>query len=455
MSQGTRALTTKSVARAMLLFAIPIFFSNLFQQLYNTVDSLIVGNFIGDEALAAVGSSGSLIFLLTGFVNGVSIGAGVLIARHFGAGNDAALRRTVHTSVALGLAAGAALTVIGVVFTPQILRWMGTPDNVIGNSIIYFRIYFLGSIPVVLYNVGASILQSVGDSRSPMCYLIAASLLNVVLDLLFIAGFGMGVGSAALATILSQALSAVMAFRKLGKETSAFGVRWREVRFHGPTLRAIVAQGVPSGVQNSVISLANVVVQASINSFGSQAMAGCASYSKIEGFAFLPITCFSMALATFVSQNLGAQRPDRVRKGMRFGVVTSVCLAECIGFGIFALSPLLIRAFNGDPHVIAFGVQQARTASLFYCLLAFSHCSAGILRGLGRPVVPMVVMLAIWCAVRISYITIALHFVHAIQVVFWAYPLTWSISSIIFAFYLLRVALPALSAAPVETSGQP
>ena len=188
---------------------------------------------------------------------------------------------------------------------------MGTPDNVIGNSILYFRIYFMGSIAVVLYNVGASILQSVGDSRSPMFYLIAASLLNVVLDLVFIAGFGMGVGSAAFATILSQALSAFLAFRKLGRARGAWAVRWRDVRFDLPTLRAVVAQGVPSGVQNSVISLANVVVQANINSFGADAMAGCAAYSKVEGFAFLPVTCFAMALATFVSQNIGAGQLGR------------------------------------------------------------------------------------------------------------------------------------------------
>ncbi len=445
MSQNVRGLTTRSVATSMLLFAIPIFFSNLFQQLYNAVDSLIVGNFIGDEALAAVGSSGSLIFLLTGFVNGVSLGAGVLVARHFGSGDDDSLRRTVHTTVALGLAAGAALTVIGIAFTPQILRWMGTPDNVIGNSVIYFRIYFMGSIPVVLYNVGAGILQSTGDSRSPMCYLIAASLLNVVLDLLFIAGFHMGVGSAAVATILSQTLSAFLAFRKLSREKSAFGVRWRQVRFHGPTLRAVIRQGVPSGVQNSVISLANVVVQASINSFGSQAMAGCAAYTKVEGFVFLPITSFSMALATFVSQNLGAKRPDRVRKGMRFGLLTSVCLAEGIGVIIFLLAPIFIHAFNSEAAVVAFGVQQAHTASLFYFLLAFSHCSAGLLRGLGRPIIPMAVMLAIWCALRITYITVALRFIHSIQVIFWAYPLTWGISALLFALYLLFRALPSIN----------
>ena len=442
MFKGQVSLTEGSVAKGMLVFAIPIFFSNLFQQLYNAVDSLIVGNFLGGNALAAVGSSGSLIFLLTGFVNGVSLGAGVLIARHYGARDSEALKRTVHTTVALGLAASVVLTVVGVILTPQILRWMGTPDDVLANSIVYFRVYFLGSTAVVLYNVGASILQSVGDSRSPMYYLIAASLLNVVLDLLFIGVFHFGVGAAALATIISQAASAFLAFRKLTLTTEDYGVRWKQVRFHGATLRAVVAQGVPSGVQNSVISLANVIVQANINSFGAQAMAGCGAYSKIEGFAFLPVTCFSMALATFVSQNIGAAKLDRVRKGMRFGLITSPLLAEGIGVIIFTLAPLLIAAFNNEPEVVAFGVQQARTVALFYCLLAFSHCCAGILRGLGRPTVPMVIMLAIWCALRIAYITIVLRLIPDIGVIFWAYPLTWSISSILFAWYLAHCPLP-------------
>lgn len=443
MFQKNVSLTEGSVAKGMLVFAVPIFFSNLFQQLYNAVDSLIVGNFLGGNALAAVGSSGSLIFLLTGFVNGVSLGAGVLVARHYGAGDESALRRAVHTTVALGLAAGAALTVLGVALTPQILRWMDTPAEVLPNSIVYFRVYFLGCLSVVMYNVGASILQSVGDSRSPMRYLITASVLNVILDLWFIAGLRMGVGGAALATILSQTVSAVLAFRKLTLSREAYGVRWRQVRFHPATLRAVVAQGVPSGVQNSVISIANVIVQANINAFGALAMAGCGAYSKVEGFAFLPVTCFSMALATFVSQNVGAGKLDRVRRGMRFGAVASSLLAEGVGLTMFALAPWLIAAFNQEPDVIAFGVRQARTVALFYCLLAFSHCCAGILRGLGRPVAPMVIMLAIWCALRITYITVTVHFIPRIEVIFWAYPLTWTISSVLFAWYLTHCPLPA------------
>ena len=229
----SNSLTEGSVARGMLLFAIPIFISNLFQQLYNAADSLIVGNFLGGEALAAVGSSGSLIFLLTGFVNGVALGAGVLIARYFGAKDWESLEKAIHTTVALGLAAGAVLTVVGVILTPQILHWMGTPEDVIGNSVAYFRTYFLGSIAVVMYNVGASILQSVGNSRSPMKYLITASLINIVLDLLFIGVLGYGVAAAAFATIISQSVSAILAFSKLMRSKEAWAVSWRKVRFDG------------------------------------------------------------------------------------------------------------------------------------------------------------------------------------------------------------------------------
>ena len=257
-------LTEGSVPRKMLAFALPIFFSNLFQQLYNAVDSLIVGNFIGRSALAAVSSTSSMILLMVGFINGVSLGAGVLIARYYGAEDDDNMERAVHTTVALGLTAGVILTVVGVILTPQILKWIGTPADVIENSILYFRIYFCGSSAVVLYNMGASILQSVGDSRSPMKYLIAASLTNVVLDLLFVAVLHMGVGSAALATILSQCLAAFLAFRKLTLIKEGYRVNWRRVRFEGPTFKRIITLGIPSGVHNSVVSMANVIVKANI-----------------------------------------------------------------------------------------------------------------------------------------------------------------------------------------------
>ena len=445
--EGQNRLTEGSVPKKMLLFAIPIFLSNLFQQLYNAVDSLIVGNFSGGQALAAVGSSGSLILLLVGFINGVSLGAGVLLARFFGAGEDKRLERAVHTTVALGLVAGLVLTVAGVLLTPQILRWMGTPEDVIGNSILYFRVYFLGCSAVVLYNMAASILQSVGDSRSPMKYLILSSIANVVLDLLFVAVFDWGIASAALATVISQVLSAVLAFRKLSRAQGGYRFHWKSVRFDREMLRQIITLGVPSGVQNSVISLANVIVQSNINAFGSDAMAGCGAYSKVEGFAFLPVSCFALGLSTFVSQNIGAGRYDRVKSAMKFGLVCSPLLAEGIGATIYLLAPTLISAFNHEPQVIAYGVADARTVALFYCLLSFSHCCAGILRGMGHPLIPMTIMLSVWCVFRICYITVTVHFIPSIQVVYWAYPLTWTMSAALFALCLSRLRFPPMDRA--------
>lgn len=431
-------LTEGSIWRRMIAFAVPIFLGNLFQQLYNTADSLIVGNFVGSKALAAVSSSGSLIFMMVGFFNGIAMGAGVVIARYYGAKQMEEVRKTVHTMVAFGLTAGLVLTAVGMTFTPQILRWMGTPEDVLPNSILYFRIYFAGSLGFVMYNIFVGILQSVGDSRHPLMYLIFSSLLNVMLDLLFIAEFGMGVGAAAAATIISQFASALLCLRRLLQEKGPYRVEPGKVRFHGSMMKQILSNGLPSGVQNSIIALANLVVQSNINAFGSDAMAGCGAYSKIEGFGFLPITCFSMALTTFISQNLGAKQYDRVKKGAAFGIVCSITMAEVVGICIYALSPILIALFNDEPAVVQFGVTQARTVTIFYFLLAFSHCLAGIFRGAGRSIVPMLVMMLCWCAIRITYITIAVRLVPQITTIFWAYPLTWSLSSVIFLIYFWK-----------------
>ena len=382
-------MTEGSISRKIILFAIPLFLGNLFQQLYNTADSLIVGNYLGSNALAAVSSSGNLIFLMVGFINGIAMGAGVVIARYYGAKDKENLEKSIHTTVAFGIAAGIALTVIGMLLAPKILVLMGTPAEVLPESITYFRTYFAGSIGVIMYNIFVGILQSVGDSRHPLIYLIISSCINVVLDIFFISGLGMG-------------------------------------------------DGVPSGFQNSVIAIANVFVQTNINAFGKMAMAGCGSYSKIEGFAFLPVTCFTMALTTFVSQNLGAKQYDRAKKGARFGVLCSIIIAELIGVVIYTAAPVLIAAFNSEPDVVHYGVMQSRTIALFYFLLAFSHCIAAVLRGSGNASVPMIVMLCVWCLFRVSYITVTVHFIPDIRVIFWAYPLTWSISSVIFLALFLR-----------------
>lgn len=435
MHRGQTSMIEGSIWQGLMSFAVPIFLGNLFQQLYNTADTLIVGNFIGKEALAAVSSSGNLIFMLVGFLSGMAMGAGVLISKNYGEGDREKLSLAIHTDLAFGLLAGAALTVLGVALTPHILRWMGTPENVLPQSTAYFRTYFYGSIALFFYNVSTGILQAVGDSRHPLYYLVLSSLLNVALDLLFVGGFHWGVASAAAATAISQGVSAVLCLRRLLRTGEVYRVELRQVRLHPPMLKQIIRFGLPSGVQNSVIGFANVMVQANINAFGESAMAGCGSYSKIEGFAFLPVTCFSMALATFVGQNLGARQYDRVKRGARIGVACSMVLAEVIGAVVWLYAPFLIGLFNSDPQVVSYGVWDARVISLFYCLLALNHCMAGILRGAGKAAVPMAVMLVCWCVIRVGYITLAVRVWKTVLVIFMAYPLTWTISAAVFLIY--------------------
>ncbi len=432
------SLTEGSIAKGMLLFALPVFLGNVFQQLYNTFDAWCVGNFIGDDALAAVSSSGSLIFLFVSFFNGLAMGAGVIIARHFGAKEYDPMRRAVHTAIAFGLCTGAVLTVLGVAFTPTVLRWMGTPAEVLPQSIAYFRYYFCGAIFTVMYNIFVGILHAVGDSRHPLYYLIFSTGVNVVLDLLFVAGLGLGVGSAAIATTISQGVSAALCFIHLLRVNAPYRVSVKEIRFDRQSLVDIVRYGLPSGVQNSVIALANVVVQTNINSFGKAAMAGCGSYSKLEGFAFLPVTCFTQALSTFVGQNLGAKHYRRVKRGVGFGIACSCVMAEVIGVLSYVFAPALIGLFSETKEAIAFGTQHMRTICLFYCLLAFSHCIAGIMRGAGKATVPMFVMLICWCVIRVTYITVAVRVVNQLTTVSVAYPLTWTLSSILFLIYFLK-----------------
>lgn len=422
----------------MLFFAFPILLGNIFQQLYNTADAFIVGRFLEKNAYAAVSSSGSLIFLLVGFFTGIAVGAGVVIARYYGAKDYDKLHTAIHTTLAFGLAAGIILTVLGMTLTPQLLRLMKTDPQVLPNSVAYFRMYFAGSIAIVLYNMCVGILQAVGDSRHPLHYLILSSLINVGLDLLFVGVFGLGVWSAATATTIAQFISLGLCLYRLCHYDTVYRVQLRKIRFNFPMLRQIVHFGLPSGVQNSIIAFANVIVQSNINAFGADAMAGCGTYSKLEGFAFLPITCFTMALTTFVSQNLGAHQYDRVKRGVRFGILCSVTMAEVIGALIFLFSPALIALFQNDPPVIAIGVKQAHIEAFFYCFLAFSHCIAAIMRGAGKPTVPMFVMLAVWCVLRVSYIGIVVPMVGRIEVVFSAYPLTWFTSSVIFLIYFLK-----------------
>jgi putative MATE family efflux protein len=429
--------------KLIILFAIPVLFSNLFQSLYNIIDSIIVGKYVSKEALAAVSSSGNLIFLFNSFFIGLSSGAGVVIARYFGKSDIENMRKSIHNSVLVGLVSSLFLTLVGVLISPFILKAMGTPLDVIGESTEYFRIYFFGVSGVIMYNSFAGILQARGDSTRPLIFLIISTIINILLDLLFIRVFNMGVAGAGLATIISQFVSAILAFITLLNKKQDYHLSLKELRFNRRIMHEILYNGIPSGIQNSVIGLANVVVQSNINSFGSDTMAGCGAYSKVESFAFLPITCFQIALATFVSQNLGAGEVERAKRGSRFAIITSAVMAFGIGVIAYFSAPYLLKLFvNSDlskevaDKVVGIGVRTLHTTCFFYPLLAYAHCTAATLRGSGHAIIPMVVMLSVWCVFRVIYVTFMMNVVnHEIRLLYTAYPVTWGISCIIYFIY--------------------
>jgi putative MATE family efflux protein len=435
MKTNTKLMTTGSIQGNILSFALPIFIGNLFQQLYNTTDSLVVGNFIGKEALAAITSCGPLIFLLVGLFQGIFVGAGVVISSFFGSGDLSSVKKAIHTSVAFGVYSSIVLTILGYFGSPILLHWLGTPDSVFSDANTYIRIYFLGIGALILYNTSAGILRAVGDSRHPLYFLIIASLINIVLDLVFVAVFHWGIAGTAYATIISQTVSVIFSFRLLFTSKEIFKVEVREIRFHKTMLPRVLKIGIPSGIQNSVTSLANLVVQASINLFGATAMAGNGAFTRIQGFALIPVTSFALALTTFTGQNLGAGEYDRVKKGARFGIIFCMLLSESIGLLLYFNAATLLSFFSRDPEVIAVGIQKAQILSRFLFAVALSHTMAGIFRGAGKSIVPMAVMLSIWCIFRVLYIKIGLSYLMDIRVVFWAYPITWMMSSVIFLIY--------------------
>lgn len=435
MSKRPVSLLEGDIRTGLLRFALPLFLGQVFQQLYNMVDALVVGNLCGENALAAVTSTGSLIFLIVGFFGGVYGGVGVVIARCYGAGDGPQVRRAVGTAVLGTLLSGAFLTLLGYFGSPLLLRLMDTPAEVMGDAVDYLGIYFLGILSVVLYNSAVGIFQAIGDSKRPLYYLIVSSITNVVLDLLFVGPLNMGVKGAALATVLAQALSAALAFRRLSRAEGDYRVTLRGLCLDRPLLREMLRIGVPSGVQNSVIAFANVMVQSSVNVFGAAAMAGNGAFVKLEGFAFIPVNAFGSACTTFISQNIGARQFDRVKQGAKFSVIFSCGCAAVIGVIFFIFAEPLIGLFGKSPEAVASGVLRARICTPFYLLLACSHGIAAVCRGAGYSKVPMYIMLGAWCVLRVTYITVITSLFRNISLVYAAYPMTWAVSTACFLWY--------------------
>ncbi|MCQ2505966.1 MAG: MATE family efflux transporter [Lachnospiraceae bacterium] len=430
-------LTQGSISGGILRFCVPIFISQLFQQLYNLGDAWVIGHYAEDEAFAAVSSAGSIMFFFFGFFAGVSVGGGVVISRYYGAKNTERVTAAIHTNFLFGLLASVFCTIAGTLLVPGILNIMATPADVMPYSLTYLRILFLGISANIMYNMCTSIMRSVGDSVSPLIYLTFSAILNVALDCLFVIVFSWGVSGAAFATVVTQFVSVILCIVKMRRAKDFTRLEFGKLKWHGDIMKEVIVQGIPNGIQNSVISIGNMTVQKNINAFQAAAMSGMGAYQKIEGLVFLPINCISMALPTFISQNLGAKKFDRAKKGAAIGIFAGMIMAEIVGVLIFFKAPAFLRLFEDNEAAIEFGTIHSSTVSLAFFLLAFSHCAAGVMRGCGKSVVPMATMLAFWCGVRVAYVTIAVEIWPVFRTVSLAYPITWTLSSIVFFCFLM------------------
>ena len=431
----TQMMTEGNIIREIIVFSIPLLIGNLFQQLYNTVDSIVVGNFIGKEALAAVGSSNSLINLIVGLFVGISTGASVVISQYYGAKNKENIHKAVHTAMAVTLIGGVILIALGVLLSPTILQLMGTPEEVMKESVVYLRIFFWGFLFSAIYNMGAGILRGVGDSRRPLYFLCISSVVNIVLDLLFVVVFHMGVAGVAYATITAQGVSALLVLLTLTRDDDIYKLTWKDIKIHGRLLRQILTMGIPSGLQSAIISFSNVIVQSNINAFGADAIAGFSSYIKIDGFVMLPIMSFGMAAMTFTGQNLGAKKYDRVKKGAWKTLLLSVGYTLTATVLVLCFASQLLRIFSQDPVVNSYGRQVMYINMPAYILLAITQVLAGVFRGAGRSISAMVMMVSNMVGVRLLWIWIAGAIVPSFTTVMLGYGVSWATAALTTGLY--------------------
>ncbi len=429
----------------ILVYAIPLMLSGILQLLFNAADVIVVGRFAGHESLAAVGSTSALINLLINVFIGLSIGANVLVAQYFGAGKEKEVQDTVHTAITISLICGLALVFLGIFAAGPLLKIMGTPDDVLEKAILYMRVYFTGMPVLMLYNFGAAILRAVGDTKRPLYFLIAAGVVNVILNLGFVILLHMGVAGVALATVLSQCISAVLVCRCLMKSDSAYrldlsrlGVRWR-------TLKRIAQIGLPAGFQGAVFSISNVLIQSSINAFDSVAMAGSTASANLEGFVYNAMNAVHQTNLSFTSQNLGGGKFERINRILLLclGVVTVVGVV--MGGGFVLLGPQLLRIYSSDPEVIRFGMVRLTIICGMYFICGWMDVLVGSLRGLGSSVIPMFVSLAGACGLRIVWIFTVFQWHHSLNVLYLSYPVTWVVTAAahLICFMMIRRKFPA------------
>ena len=419
-----------SIFKKMLMFALPLMCSSILQLLFNAADIVVVGRFAGDNALAAVGSNTALINLLTNLFVGLSIGSNVLTARYYGAKQEKDLKETVHTSMMLSIYSGILLTVIGVVSARQILTWMQAPEEVIGLAELYLRIYFVGMTATMIYNFGSAILRAIGDTKRPLYYLLAAGVVNVVLNLFFVIVCRLGVAGVAIATVISQTISAFLVVRCLMKEQGAIHLELKELRIEKDKLMRILQIGLPAGFQGIVFSLSNVVIQSAINSFGAIAVAGNSAAANIEGFVYMAMNAFYQATISFTSQNFGAKKKDRINKILFAGQVYVVATGLILGSLAVFFGKELLGIYSTSPEVIAAGMVRLQYICKVYFLCGIMDVFVGALRGIGYSIMPMIVSLLGACGLRLLWLATVFQIpqYHTQDIIYLSYPITWGIT---------------------------
>lgn len=434
-NKNTLLMTQGNIWKLLITFSIPLIIGNLLQQMYNTADSIIVGNFVGSNGLAAVGSGTALINLIIAFAQGAAVGAGVVVSQYIGADKKDKIKISVHTSICISIILGLILSLLGIFASPSLLIMMKTPKVVLKSSILYLQIYCGGLIFNVIYNMATGILNAAGNSKKPLVYLAIASFTNIILDLLFIKIFNLGVMGAAIATDISQAISCILAIGYLLKVKSDYKLYIKDLKINKETAVKIIKIGLPTAIQNMVISFSNVLVQSSVNAYGATAMAGYAAYLKIDGFNILPVLSISMAVTTFTGQNVGANRLDRVKKGMYSSLIMVLVYIVFIGAVLLIFSHQVLGLFTHSAQVIMYGQLAMKYFCPYYFLLGILNVLAGTVRGAGKGIPPMIILLFSMCIFRILWIKIALPFYSSIDGVFILYPISWLVGAILMIFY--------------------
>ena len=435
MSESKGLMTSGNIYKKIALFAIPLLLGNFFQLMYNTIDSIVVGNYVGKEALAAVGASTPIINLLIAFFQGLATGAGVVVSRYYGARKQVEESKAIHSFLLFSILFGIALSIVGYFVSPVILRMMNTPSDYYNDADGYLAIYFLGATFLIVYNAGTGILQAVGDSKNPLYFLIATSILNIFLDLLFVKGFGMGVDGAAWATIISECISMLLVINLLMRTKNEYKVTLKNLKIDFSILKQIVEIGVPAGLQGMIVSVSNVIVMAYINQFGSSGVAGFSCSNKIDNFMGLPVNSLMLAITTFVGQNLGARQYERVKQGVRAALVMSISIVVTLGVFVFLFSDSLMRIFTSDMDVIEDGTIILRIMCPCYIFLCFHQVYSGALRASGRSSVPMITSIIAFVLMRQIFLAVAIPLYHHISIIGIGYSFTWAMAALMTGIY--------------------